>query len=106
MLNVRYAQFLAIASVALAPLAAHSQDSRAQACVDAFIAENFAGQAPIVKLERDDFRASPIAYAAPFEMRLTATSRAGDVLVTAVCRPSAGAVALTLVTRSPVLLSR
>ena len=100
-----YIRLLAVASFVMAPFAAYSQDTTStQACVDAFVAQNFPGQTPIVKVERDGMLRLPLELnRRNSPLKLTAASReSGDVLVTAVCTERNGVVTLAANYVSPV----
>ena len=100
-----YIRLLAVGSFVMAPFAAYSQDSSAtQACVAAFVAQNFPGQTPIVKVERDGLLRMPLElnrWNSP--LKLTAAKReSGEVLVTAVCTKRKGVVTLAADYTNPI----
>ena len=104
-----YVRFMVVASLAMAPLAAYSQDREAtQACVNAFVAQHFPGQAPIVRLQMGEVRLMPLMMSkSSFSMKLVATNHAsGDVLVTATCKEKRGVVTLTSNHATAVIASR
>ena len=91
-----YVRLLAVASVALAPFAAIAQDADVkQACVDAFVAQNFPGQTPVIKVERDTMRLPLVFNSGSVSMKLSAADGAGRVLVAATCTEKRGVVTLS-----------
>ena len=93
MKTFRYVRLLAIASVGLTPFAVYSaNDVRTQACIDAFVTQNFPGQVPAIKVERDSSINSVLAYSVPFSLKLTATNRSGTLLASATCKSKEGVV--------------
>jgi hypothetical protein len=91
-----YVRALAVASVALAPLASFAQDQdqdQAQMCADAFVAQNFPGQSPTISLDRELTRRASSSDSV--RMRLSAANRrTGVVLASATCVAKRGVVKL------------
>jgi hypothetical protein len=98
-----FVRALAVASVALAPLASFAQDlDQAQMCADAFVAKNFPGRSPTVNWEKD----STLRYAASdtVRVRLSAANRqTGVVVATATCVAKHGVVKLSAANSSALL---
>jgi hypothetical protein len=84
----------AIATVALAPFAAHSQDSAVYACADAFIAQSFAGKSTVVRVEREYAPLLPLVLQSnSSRVKLVASEKATNrVLATATCSTKGGIV--------------
>ncbi len=92
----RYVRCFAIASIAMAPLAAHSaSNGPTKACIEAFVAQNFPGQTPTIKVEKYDSFHSTLAFSVPFSLKLSAANRSGEVLASATCKSREGIVTLT-----------
>jgi hypothetical protein len=88
---------LALASMALAPLAhsTMSEKETAKACVDTFIAENFSGQRVTVHVN-DYVPPMPLVLRSALSMQLTAVDKdSGRTLATADCRMKRGTVTVT-----------
>jgi hypothetical protein len=93
-----YVRCVAVAAFAMAPFAAFSQDAdTTQACVDAFVAQNFPGQTPIVRVEREKTLGLPLQLSrSASHVKLTAAKReSGLVLATATCTEKKGVITLT-----------
>ena len=90
-------RLMAVASVALAPFAAFGHDTNSsQSCVDAFVAQHFPGQSPIIKVEKDSVRVPLVLYTNAVSIKLTAASReTGRLLATATCTSKGGVVELS-----------
>lgn len=88
-----FARVLLVA-VALTPAAAFSKDNT-QACVDAFVAQNFPGQSPVIKVERDTESRLPLALnSAPTLKLIAADQTSGRVLASALCSAKTSGVKL------------
>jgi hypothetical protein len=90
-------RLLVVASVALAPFAAFGRDANStQLCVDAFVAQHFPGQSPIINVEKEAMRVPLALYSHGASVKLTAASReTGRLLATATCTSKGGAVKLS-----------
>ena len=91
-------RLVAVASIALAPFAAFGHDaSDAQLCADAFVAQNFPGQTPIINVEKNDVVPLPLSLRRrATSVKLTAASRqTGRLLATATCTAKRGVVKLS-----------
>lgn len=92
-----YVRVLAVAAVAMAPFAAFGQDTAtSQACVDAFVAQNFPGQTPTIKVENDLEVRLPLSlfYSVRSMQLIAADHVSGRVLATATCTHKSGVVKL------------
>jgi hypothetical protein len=93
-----YVRLLALASFAMAPIAAFSQDTNTtQACVDAFVTQNFPGQETIVKVDRERSLGLPLQLNRSIaRVQLKAASlESGAVLASATCTEKKGVITLT-----------
>jgi len=93
-------RLMAVASVALAPFAAFGHDTvDTQSCVDAFVAQHFPGQTPIINVEKSSAARLPLALytgGVAVSVKLTAASReTGRLLATATCTTKRGVVKLS-----------
>ncbi|MBC7983879.1 MAG: hypothetical protein H7Y02_08500 [Candidatus Obscuribacterales bacterium] len=88
-------RLIALAAIVVAPLAAHSDDNQTiQSCIDAFVAKNFADQAPTTRIENDYASPLPlIAQNRAQRVKLVASYKASRrVLMTATCNGQDGTV--------------
>jgi len=88
-------RMLVVASV-LAPLSAFGHGTNStQSCVDAFVAQNFPGQTPIINVDKQAVMLPLALYRNGVSVKLTAASReTGRVLATATCTAKKGVVKL------------
>jgi hypothetical protein len=104
-----YVRLLAVTSLALTPLAAFAQDSdTTKMCIDAFVAQNFPGQTPLINVAKDNSVRVPLALnRGAYILKLSAASReTGRVLATATCTEKRGVVMLSPDRSSALIAAR
>jgi hypothetical protein len=100
-----FARVLMVA-VALTPVAAFSQDN-SEACVAAFVAQNFPGQSPVIKVERETTLRLPLALnGAPTLKLVAADQTSGRVLASAICTTNGGNVKLVQNSSAAIVASK
>jgi hypothetical protein len=85
---------LAVAVLAVSPMAAYSNDSQVlQSCINAFVAENFPGQSPTIRIEETSGYMLPLQLVKSPKVKLIANRKvSGEVLATATCSATKGVV--------------
>jgi hypothetical protein len=104
-----YVRMMAVASIALTPFAAFGQEADVtQACINAFVAQNFPGQEPIIKVSKEYTLRVPLSLSrGAFSLQLSAASvDTGRVLATATCTEKRGVVKLSPDRSATLIASR
>lgn len=89
-------RFVAVAAVALTPFAAHADDAVMDACVKTFVAQNFPGQSPAIRIERDYGYLMPLVLQnrTPRVKLVASDVNTDRVLATATCGEKRGIVTI------------
>jgi hypothetical protein len=88
-------RMVAVAAVAVAPFSVHAQDSEVMnACVDAFVAQNFADKSTTVRIERNyGYQLPLVLQTRVTRVKLVATEKRTDrVLASATCSEKGGII--------------
>jgi hypothetical protein len=100
-----YLRCVAVAAIALTPFAAQADDAVMDACVKTFVAQNFPGQSPTIRIERTHRYPLPLVLqtSAPRVKLVASDVNTDRVLATATCGEKRGIV--TVEPAKPALIA-